>query len=241
MLFRSVGDDGTIDYAGLADEPALPRYVGWTAVHGPETDHFRSSDDNKRLAWSINVVNAQMLWAQVEGFTPQATEAETYPRVNVLLDNELVRLDRFVWNYVAPLYEEPMAVAALACGVRSCPPLSPRMYLRNGLDLTLDRRMRLWAASGDLVHEEGGTLVFSPALRPWMKSFDMFEGLDTPCAVVAPHAAEPLATLLRAEPCNYRWGPWDDRRREGAVDLNHEEEPVLPDVPEPEDEAEPAQ
>lgn len=240
-LLRSVGDDGTVDYTALAQEPALARFIGWVGDHGPETDRYRNSDDNRRLAWSINAVNAHMLWAEVKGFSPGPTEAAPFPRATVLLDSEVISLERFVRTYLAPLYEEPMAVAALACGVRSCPPLSPRLYTRAGLDAALDRRMRLWAASGELVREEDGTFVFSPALRPWMHSFEVFEGLTTPCAVVGPFAPEPLGSALVSGACPYRWDTWDGRRREGTVNPTHAPEPAAPEVPEAPEEAEPDQ
>lgn len=221
-LDRVVADDGGVDYAALrADPTTLRSYVGWVAVHGPETDKFRNSDDNRRLAYALNVVNAQMLWRAVEGFEPGPTEAAPFPPAWVRLDSDLVRLDRFVNDFVQPMYTMPMAVAGFACGARSCPPLMPKMYLKIGLEATLARRMQLWAASGELVREENGTFVFSPALRPWMRSFDMYDGLTTPCEVVAPHAVEPLATALRSGACPYRWDAWDPRPREATGPIVH--------------------
>lgn len=210
-LREVVSPEGEVDYAALrADSAALRDYVGWVARNGPETVGFRLTDDNMRLAWHLNALNALALWSVVEG-RPFATEKQVFPRVRVLLDSEPVRLDRYVTHRVLATYEEPLVAAALACGARSCPPAPTSLYRKPTIERQLREQLQRWVASGRLVREEGGKLYFSPALRPWMPAFARWGHAETPCDVV--RGVAPGRIVDAVQRCDWAWDAWD-----GGVD-----------------------
>ncbi len=209
-LAEVVSPAGEVDYAALrADPRALRDYVGWVAVHGPETDRLRLTDDNLRLAWHLNALTAAVLWSVVEG-APLAGPGAPVSSARLLLDGEVVRYDRHVLHTVLATYDEPLAVAALPCGARACPPAPTGLYEKKGLDDQLAEQMRRWVRSGRLVSGDGATFVFSPALRAWMWAFERWDGATTPCEVVAPYTEPPVRDRL-ATCASWRWGAWDGR------------------------------
>jgi hypothetical protein len=215
-LGRVVSADGEVDYAALrADSAALRDFVGWIAVHGPETDEFALQDDNRRLAWHLNAQNALVLWAALQrGLDqPGAPAADGPPLASLRLrfDGEPVRLDHHVTDVLA-LYEEPLAVAAMGCAARACPPVPNRLFRKDGIDAALARQMTRWISSGRLVTEDGGTWVFSPVLVAAAPAFARWEGTTSPCAIVAPYAPKALRGRLEADPaCPHRVAAWDAR------------------------------
>lgn len=211
-LREVVSPQGHVDYAALrADPTALRDYVGWAAAHGPETDLWRLTDDNRRLAYSLNVLNALTMWAVVEG-VERPTDRRPFTTLRFRIDDEVVRYDRYLSDRVLAIFDEPLAVAALGCAARACPPMPTRLFERSDLDDDLAAQMTRWIASGRLVRVDGDTLVFSPALRPWMRAFDRNAGAATPCEVVAPYVTaaqkRSLGPRLEGE-CRYTWGAWD--------------------------------
>jgi hypothetical protein len=216
-LGQVVSPQGLVDYAALrADPKALRDFVGWAAAHGPEADKWRLTDDNRRLAYSLNVMNALTLWAVVEG-VERPTDRRPFGTLRFSIDDEVVRADRYLSDRVLAIFEEPLAVAALGCAARACPPVPARLFTKVDLDIDLAAQMSRWIASGRLVRANGDTLVFSPALRPWTEVFERHDGAATPCDIVAPYVPKAskasLEPLLQAGTCRYTWGVWD-----GALD-----------------------
>ncbi len=209
-LREVVSAEGLVDYAALRGDPAALRdFVGWAAEHGPETERWRGTDDNRRLAFSLNALTAVTLWSVLEGVPRDpAAGRPPFARLRFALDGDVVRYDRFVAHQVLARIEEPLAVAALPCAALSCPPVSDRLYEKKDIDDALALRMRRWVASGRLVTDTGAGFTFSPALRPWLAAFARYDAAETPCAAVAPYALQPLRARLEG-PCTYAWGPWD--------------------------------
>jgi len=209
-LREVVAADGRVDYAALRGDPtALRDFVGWAAEHGPETERWRGTDDNRRLAFSLNALNALALWYVLEGLPRDpALGRSPVASLRFALDGEVVRYDRFVAHQILARIEEPLAVAALPCAALSCPPVSERLYEKKDIDDALALRMRRWVTSGRLVRETDAGFVFSPALRPWLVGFARYDAAETPCAAVAPYAPPTLRAGLLG-PCSYTWGPWD--------------------------------
>ncbi|MDP2306919.1 MAG: DUF547 domain-containing protein [Pseudomonadota bacterium] len=211
-----VSPQGYVDYASLrADPAALADFVGWAAAHGPESEKWRLTDDNRRLAWSLNVLNATVLWAVVQG-VERPPDRRPYTQLRFSFDDEVVRYDRYLSDRVVAIYDEPLAIAALGCAARACPPVPARLFEKANLDKDLAAQMTRWIASGRLVRASGDQLIFSPALRPWVALFGRHAGAATPCDIVAPYVPAPMASsllpLLDGE-CRFTWGAWD-----GALD-----------------------
>ena len=204
QLSHLVQPDGRVDLDALrADRALLDEYIGWIAEHGPETDKYRSSDDNRRLAWHLNAVNAYALWFALDGVDAP------YAPLRVRLDGELVRLDRHLLHTVIATYEEPLALAAIWCAAPGCPPMRPELYQRNSLDAELADQMRRWT-DGGLVRAEGSTFVFASHLRPWLDYFERWSDAKTPCAIVEPYAQPALLVALQTNAttntgCSVRW------------------------------------
>lgn len=220
-LNEVVTPDGRVDYDALrADPAALRDFVGWVARHGPESDHFRLLDDDRRLAWHLNSYNALVLWGVLEAgpigsvhdvpapVGPPGTGFFGWWRFEV--DGERTSLWRYEQAVILATYEEPLAHAALVCASRSCPPLRPDLYRKETLRTQLEDQMRRWVAGGGAVAQEGDTFVFNAVFDWYADDFARWSGAATPCAAVRPWADEQLAGALDAAPdCPHRFAPWD--------------------------------
>ncbi len=221
-LGEVVSARGVVDRVALqADHAALDAFMGWVAEHGPETERFRSTDDNLRLAWHLNALNAAALWAFVQGI-PVAPGSGLGLSFRVRVDWEVRRMDRYLSNDILPIYEEPRVIAAVPCHlgapVSACPPMANRLYTKPGLNRALDRQMTGWAQSGGLVWESGEHLVFSPLLASVERDFARWSGLPTLCAVAAPYVSATLATRLQADAgCAHVVGGWGGRASSNAA------------------------
>jgi len=222
-LQQIVTRDGGVDYALLRAEPeALTDFVGWIAEHGPESDHFRLLDDDRRLAWHLNAYNALVLWGvlqagDIEGVRdvpaplgPPGAGFFAWWRFRV--DGERTSLWWYEQAVILATYEEPLAHAALNCASRSCPPLRPDLYRKDGLRSQLDDQMRRWVAGGGAVWREGQTFVFNAIFDWYADDFSRWAGAGNPCSAVRPYADEELARALDAAPgcphsfAEYDWG-----------------------------------
>ena len=238
FLGQIVTAEGLIDYELLrADPEPLADFVGYIAVHGPETDGYRLLDDNRRLAWHLNAYNALVLWGILEHWPlssvhdvkgPLGTPSAFFwwPRFGV--DNERMNLHRYEQNVILATYEEPLAHAALNCASRSCPPLRGELYRAKALENQLADQMRRWVASGSAVTMEGdpasgGRFVFNAIFDWYAEDFAIWAGATTPCQAIRPYAASAdtaatvdtpnaLTTALDVAPdCPHTFAPYDWR------------------------------
>lgn len=224
LLERAVTEDGLVRYDVLRQDPEpLERYVGWIAVHGPETDGFRLLDDNRRLAWHINAYNALVLWGVLQGSADSGALpgsvndiAGFFWKQEFGVDGERLSLFTYETRVILPTYQEPLAHAALNCASRSCPPLRKELYSASGVQGQVEDQMRRWVASPDPTRAAvtwdpaARQFAFSPIFDWYDRDFRAWAGADTPCAAVRPWATIALQALLDAHPdCPGRFYAYD--------------------------------
>ncbi|MSP55575.1 MAG: DUF547 domain-containing protein [Myxococcales bacterium] len=224
LLGRIVTEDGLVRYDVLAQnaEP-LARYVGWIAVHGPETDGFRLLDDNRRLAWHLNAYNALVLWGVLQGSTASGVLpgsvndiAGFFWKQEFGVDGERLSLFSYETRVILPTYQEPLAHAALNCASRSCPPLRNELYTAGGVQNQVEDQMRRWVASADPTRaavtwdRTAGEFAFSSIFDWYGSDFRAWAGAQTPCEAVRPYAAPAVQAILDAHPdCPRRFYAYD--------------------------------
>ncbi len=202
MRLRQVVDhNGDVDLDALrADHAVLDEYIGWIAEHGPESDAYRNSDDNRRLAFHLNALNALTLWLALDGVS-----GAPYTSIRARIDGDIVPLDRHILHTVIATYEDARALAGLYCREPGCPPMRASLYEKKTLDLALSEQMVRWVGNG-LVRVDAGALVFTRRLEPWLDDFRRWNNAPTPCAIAEPYADDTLLAALRADPaCAVRW------------------------------------
>ncbi len=222
LLARIVTTDGLVRYDLLREDPtALRDFVGWIAVHGPETDSYRLLDDNRRLAWHLNAYNALALWGVLQA-GPIASVKDVpgfFWRQAFAIDGERMSLHTYESRVLLPTYEEPLVHAALVCASRSCPPLSPQLYRSADLQVQLEGRMRTWVGATDptraAVTWDGDELVFNPIFDWYHRDFRDWAGAENPCEAVRPYANSFLRAHLDAPGCPHRFYDYDWGLNEG--------------------------
>lgn len=124
LLARHVGDDGLVDYAGLAGERArLEAVVGRFGAVDAATYGSWSADD--RLAFLINAYNAYTLAKVVRNYPIESIKRlpDPWDRREWSLLGARVSLNQIEHDYIRERFAEPRIHLALVCAARGCPPL----------------------------------------------------------------------------------------------------------------------
>ncbi len=223
LLGRIVTPDGLVRYDVLrANQDPLADFVGWIAIHGPETDGFRLLDDNRRLAWHINAYNALALWGvlQASASGPLIHSVSDVKGFFWLqdfgVDGERLSLHTYETRDILPTYQEPLTHAALNCASRSCPPLRKELYTAANIQNEVEDQMRAWIATPDTTRAavswdaSSAQFVFSPIFDWYARDFRDWANAATPCDAVRAYARDPIASLLAAHPdCPHRFYAYD--------------------------------
>jgi hypothetical protein len=140
--------DGRVDYAKVASShaAALDRYLGDLAAVDLE-----GAGDADKLAYYINLYNATMLKAVVDGggrgaFKPSDKDFDVFKRPLVRTKAGAMSLNDLENKVVRPTFEDARVHAALVCAAVSCPPLIDRPYTAAMLDAQLDANVKSWLA-----------------------------------------------------------------------------------------------
>ena len=222
LLGRIVTPEGLVRYDLLqADSGPLQQFIGWLAVHGPETDGFRLLDDNRRLAWHLNAYNAFVLWGVLQhsssGLLHSVNDVPGFFwKFDFGQDGERISLFSYETRVILPTYQEPLAHGALNCASRSCPPLRAELYSATNLQEQLEDQMRRWVDSpdptraavswDDTLHQ----FAFSQIFDWYSRDFRDWGAADDPCRAVRAYATGDLKERLLSHPdCPHTFYPYD--------------------------------
>ena len=243
LLGRIVTDDGLVRYDVLRnDASALESFIGWIAVHGPETDNVRLLDDNRRLAWHLNAYNALVLWGVLQSEhsrgapLPSVRDVKGFFWWQVFgVDGEKISLGLYETRVILPTYQEPLSHAALNCASRSCPPMRSALYTASGLQNQLEDQMRRWMSTEDATRTAmdwdptAKEFVFSPIFDWYGKDFYDWGGAQSPCEMVSRYATLRQRALLDANrDCPHRFYSYDWSLNAAPVDILGEEPIAAP-------------
>jgi len=150
VLRRVVGEEGMVDYAGLAStsDSVLAPYLGDLAA----ADLSRLGR-GQRLAFWINAYNALTLQLIVEHYpveniwaiTPgpaEPKEDSPFERTVATVADTARTLDEIEHDIIRERFDEPRIHFALVCAAKGCPPLRREAYTASRLDAQLDDQAR---------------------------------------------------------------------------------------------------
>ncbi|MGH9367483.1 MAG: DUF547 domain-containing protein [Thermoanaerobaculia bacterium] len=142
VLERFVDEQGRIDFAGVAREPAdLNAYLAWVATVSPESSPEAFPSAEAKLAYYINTYNALAVYGVIgSGFPPdlKAVKVRFFYGNRFQMGGRPISLYALENKVLRPL-GDPRIHVALNCMARGCPRL-PRQAFRAGeLDRQLER------------------------------------------------------------------------------------------------------
>lgn len=171
LLRQAATPEGT-DYDLIArNREALDNVIAWMAVHGPESDQIRSSQEERKIAMMANFYNAAVIHAVLERRpidSVQDVQIGVYrypPNTGFFLgqtfrvDGEWVSLYYLEHQYLLGMYEEPGIHMMLNCASQGCPPL--RYWTGNNLKRQTDAHLTdfLMSERGMRKDEQGWALT----------------------------------------------------------------------------------
>lgn len=194
-----------VDYLLLRkhDAASLARFLEEMAAVDAE-----SLARDEALAYLLNLYNATMLRVICERFHAAYTVAEDQFAV---FDEKLVRTQGGPWTLnelenkvIRPRFEEPRIHVALVCGARSCPPLLPRAYRAQDLDVTLEAGMTRFARdrSRNQIDAAGRTLKLSRIFEWYAADFG---GPERVAEYLERYARQPLKGFTVGPFLDYSW------------------------------------
>jgi len=154
VLSAYVGDDGLVDYAGLAAHPErLDVFLASAAdLTRDEYDAWTKPD---RMAFWLNMYNALTLKTIVDHYPIRPAPGRTsYPadsirqipgvwdRVRFRVMRQTMTLNAIEHDVLRKEFDDPRIHVALVCGAVSCPPLRREPYRGASLDEQLDDQAR---------------------------------------------------------------------------------------------------
>ncbi len=132
-----------VDYLALRDndKQILVDYLSRLA-----SVDLKKLSQAEQLAFYINLYNASMIAAVVDryvaGYSPSAKNFEVFSAPLVHLGGKSISLNHLENEIIRKQFSEPRIHVALVCGAKSCPPLLPRAYRAEDLEVLLERGMK---------------------------------------------------------------------------------------------------
>ena len=161
-------EDGLVDYATLDKSPEqLLNYL--KKLGAVEKSEFDSWNHEQRLAFLINLYNAETLELIIDGYPTKSIRELGGISLNpwgqpvVDLFGEKVSLDHVEKEIILPNYNEPRAHYALVCAAVGCPPLRAEAFDAARLDEQLDDQARVFLGqTAKNFVDDDGNLHLSP-------------------------------------------------------------------------------
>ncbi len=157
VLEAAIRPEG-LSYAHVeAHRAELQRYLAWVGDHGPITDGYKESAEDKRISFLVNAYNAWVIEAVLQNaplasvqdlsFAPWSLKPgmSFFLGQQIRVDSDNTTLYRLERHSIVNRYQEPLLHVALNCASRGCPPL--RWWPESGLQATLQASIRAWLAT----------------------------------------------------------------------------------------------
>ena len=226
LLKDAASPDG-LDYDHVdAHREVLERYLAWVGEHGEQTDEWKESKEDRRIAHLVNAYNAAVIYGVLQHRPLQSVRevkvgpyraggAGFFVGLRFRVDSEWVSLHDLEVQRTVNRYQEPLVHVALNCASRSCPPL--RWWKEQGLQGQLMAAMRRFVASDRGLQPVGGTAeapdsyAASRIFEWYADDFTDWSQASTVCEWLVDYASgEKKAWLERhAQDCPLQWQEWD--------------------------------
>jgi len=174
ILKEHVDAKGMVDYeAILKDRETLDLYLESTGSVSKE--QFSSWSESERLAFLINVYNAETLQLIIDHYPVTSIKkiggllSSPWKKDTVTLFGKKISLDDLEHGIIRVDYAEPRIHFAVVCAAIGCPPLRPGAFTGAKLESQLDEQTRQFLQDREKNRVEDGRLHLSPI-------FDWYEG-----------------------------------------------------------------
>ena len=141
LLYKHVSTEGRVDYPGfIQDRPRLDQYMDLLSAHHPN-DKYWSPDE--QMAYWINAYNAFTVILILDHYPIQSIKdiKKGIPFINsvwdirnINIEGEVYDLNKIEHSILRKKFKDPKVHFAINCASHSCPKLSNRAYLSNGLE-----------------------------------------------------------------------------------------------------------
>jgi len=248
VLEQAAGPEG-VDYAYVAEHrDRLERFLAWVGAHGPNTETWRESSEDRRIAFGLNAYNAAVIYG-VLAHQPLSSVREVQVGIfrgvpgagffvgqRFRYDGEWLSLHNLEHQYLVDRYQEPLIHVGLNCASRSCPPV--QWWDSRGLQAHLERAMRSFLASdqglapvGPEGANGGVTAWAANELFQWYADdFTDWSSADTVCGYLVSYAGGARKRWLAAHaddcPLQYRPYDWSLNDAPGTAALRAEPSPA---------------
>lgn len=197
LLKRAASAEG-VDYALLrAERHTVARAVAWVARHGPFSDDWGESKENRRIAFGMNAHNILAIWAVLErdvrvdlreidiaGHEPGLPSLTEGLRFRV--DRTWRSLDRFGRVLTVERHQDPRLWVGLHLPQQG----SPRLVFFNEttVDVQVDRLIRSLLANDGMRPTSDGGWALHPVFVDHARDFTDWSREPTVCGYLAPYA-----------------------------------------------------
>ncbi len=200
--------NGMVDYRALKSDDRLTRYLEGLAA----TDPAALPSNNDRLAFWINVYNAQTLKLITDSY-PVKSISELHYGKSLALATALRKtawhthrfvvggkeytLDAVEHAILRPVFRDFRIHAAIVCAAMSCPPLRSEAYEGDAIDRQLDGQMRQFLANPVLNRYDGaGNTLYLSKIFSWFEK-DFTGGKKPIIEVLLPYFPAETAEALQ--------------------------------------------
>lgn len=192
VLRHHVDARGRVDYAGLQQAPSrLQGYLDSLAACSPLSEPQRFPTPAHALAYWINAYNALVLGAVVQAYPVSSVwhvppQDSLFARRAFVVGGRQMTLDEIEHDAIRPQSGDPRTHFVLNCGAASCPPLEPRAFTGEDLEVRLGEAARRFARSEQQVRWDrpAGVLHLSRIMDWYGRDFGVDAGAGDPQAAV---------------------------------------------------------
>jgi len=169
VLKSHTDSTGMVDYKSLKrDSAMLYSFLG-------KTSHLLSAaynrlDRNERLAYWINVYNAQTMKVIIDNYPKKSIQEikGAWDRITFMAAGRKLTLDGLENDILRKEFNEPRIHMALVCAAVSCPPLRSEPYSGEKLEEQLaDQSRRFLADPGNFRIDAGQGVLYLSSIFKW--------------------------------------------------------------------------